>query len=233
MKGFCNKSLLIAGVSSLISLFIGLETTQASPLCYIVDGSGQTLDLSYLCNQNTIGGSIENNRQASNDNEQAGAILARRIANGQTNINIKVELDQETLAILGRRIVGGGGANQTSQRFYRGGVSVPSYGRQDSLIRRTVGLDDLSTPMKRTVGVDNLSTTPMRRTVGVDRSSNPDTLGSYVRNDYLIRRTVRLDDVSNPVSTNISTSFPIQYVLNRAGVMEVRQSTGYVRISKD
>ncbi len=198
MEKFLNRSLLIAGVSSLMSLFIGLETTQASPLCYMVDGSGQTLDLSYLCHQNATRGNAVEDRQARNGNG-------------------------EEVSILGRRMVSGGQITPMSRGVYSRRVSSPnalgSYTTQNTLIRRTSGLDDLSTPLKRTVGPNGLS--------------SPFSPGSDIRNDNLIRRTGSLDAVANPVSTNISTDFPTQYVLNRAGVMEIRQSTGYVRFSRD
>ena len=223
MEKFLNRSLLIAGVSSLMSLFIGLETTQASPLCYMVDGSGQTLDLSYLCHQNATRGNAVEDRQARNGNGEEVSILGRRIDTGERNINITVELDEETLSILGRRMVSGGQITPMSRGVYSRRVSSPnalgSYTTQNTLIRRTSGLDDLSTPLKRTVGPNGLS--------------SPFSPGSDIRNDNLIRRTGSLDAVANPVSTNISTDFPTQYVLNRAGVMEIRQSTGYVRFSRD
>ena len=54
MKVFLKKFLVVSGMSSLMGFFIGLETTVASPLCYMVNESGQTIDLSHLCSQKVI-----------------------------------------------------------------------------------------------------------------------------------------------------------------------------------
>ncbi|MDJ0509044.1 MAG: hypothetical protein QNJ64_07305 [Crocosphaera sp.] len=271
MTGFLNRSLLIAGMSSLMTMFIGLETTQASPVCYMVDGSGQTIDLSSMCTQNTIRQSIGGDRPISHENGQERSFLGRRIANGNSNgngnINITIEIDPETLSTVGRRVVVGQGSNQSAPSIngalYGGrgsipnvvnsngalirGTSIGSYAEPEALLRRTartVALDDLDTPIRRSIGagtistprgttegVASLSTVPIRRIDGLDRLSTNLNSGAYSRNDYLIRRTIGLDTLSNPVSSSVSTDLPVQYILNRAGVMEIRESSGYVRLS--
>ena len=41
------------GLSTLITLLMSSGVVQANPPCYMVNQAGQTVDLSYMCNQNT------------------------------------------------------------------------------------------------------------------------------------------------------------------------------------
>ncbi len=124
MKVFFKRILLIAGISSLMNLFVCLETTIASPLCYMVDGLGQTVDLSYMCSQNTIKENLEEHRRQRNENEEERRILNRR-----------VPVSEET-------------TKQPIQNFRIETFNVPNFVDSDArdyfVITRTVGLDDLS-----------------------------------------------------------------------------------------
>lgn len=129
MQVFLQRILLIGGISSLMNLFIGLETTVASPLCYMVDEFGQTIDLSYLCTQKVIKDDLEANRQQRNENEGQRAILNRRIAVSEENQSQPIQ----------------------NSRFER--VNVPEFPGSDARdyygTRRTVSLDGLSNNFSR------------------------------------------------------------------------------------
>ncbi len=129
MQIFLQRSLLIGGISSLMNLFIGIETTVASPLCYMVDELGQTVDLSYMCVHNAIKENLEANRQQRNENEGERAILNRRIALSEENQSQPIQ-------------------NSRSERLnapeFQGSDARDYYGT-----RRTVSLDGLSNNFSR------------------------------------------------------------------------------------
>ena len=129
MKVFLQRILLIGGMSSLMNLCIGLETTVASPLCYMVDDNGQTVDFSYLCAQNAIKEDLEANRQQRNENEEPRTVLNRRIAVSEEN------------------------QSQPIQNYRLERVNVPEFPGSDSRdyygTRRTVSLDGLSNNFSR------------------------------------------------------------------------------------
>ena len=136
MKVFLQRILLIGGMSSLMNLFIGLDTTVASPLCYMVDDNGQTIDLSYMCAQNAIKDNLEANGQQRNENEGQRTVLNRRIAVSEENQSQPIQ----------------------NSRLER--VNVPEYPGSDARdyygTRRTVSIDGLSNSFSRS-SVSNIS----------------------------------------------------------------------------
>ncbi|ACB51923.1 hypothetical protein cce_2575 [Crocosphaera subtropica ATCC 51142] len=65
MMTFKHKLLSVAGFSTLMSLLISSGMVQAIPLCYMVNQTGQTLDLSYMCNP-----TVETNQTLNNQQEE-------------------------------------------------------------------------------------------------------------------------------------------------------------------
>ncbi len=53
MTTLWQKFFSVAGLSTVMTLFTSSGIAQATPPCYMIDQTGQTVDLSYMCNQNT------------------------------------------------------------------------------------------------------------------------------------------------------------------------------------
>ncbi|MDJ0728451.1 MAG: hypothetical protein QNJ33_00500 [Crocosphaera sp.] len=67
-----QKLVSVAGLSTFITLLIGSGIVHAIPLCYMINQAGQTVDLSYMCNQNTP-------RTQPQTTEQEERIFSRRV----------------------------------------------------------------------------------------------------------------------------------------------------------
>ncbi|MDJ0845509.1 MAG: hypothetical protein QNJ08_14850 [Crocosphaera sp.] len=52
MMTFTQKLFSVAGLSTFMTLLMSAGMVQAVPTCYMVNQAGQTVDLSYMCNQN-------------------------------------------------------------------------------------------------------------------------------------------------------------------------------------
>jgi hypothetical protein len=60
MKALIKKILVVGGLSTLIYLLISPSVAQANPVCYMINGSGQMIDLSHLCQPNIRTNTTEN-----------------------------------------------------------------------------------------------------------------------------------------------------------------------------
>ena len=129
MKVFLKKFLVVSGMSSLMGFFIGLETTVASPLCYMVNESGQTIDLSHLCSQKVIKDNVGENRQQREENGGETGVLNRRIA---------IDEESPTRTLENSRSEG------ANIRVFPGATARDYYGT-----RRTVSLDGLANNFSR------------------------------------------------------------------------------------
>ena len=166
MGVFFRKILLIASISSFINLFVFLETTNASPLCYMIDELGQTIDLSYMCNQNTVNDNSVEDAEQRNQNGEERPILYRRTSVGEETVPEKTP-------------------EQPIQNVRVETLSFPSFSSFPS-------------------------------------SYLSNSVDSYAKDYFVIRRTVGLDDVSSNFARNTSDRVSTQYVLNSRGQLEMR-----------
>ncbi len=78
------------GLSTLITLLMSSGVVQATPPCYMVNQAGQTVDLSYMCNQNTA-------RTQPQETEPEGRTFSRRVpVNNSTSQNNQTPQTPET-----------------------------------------------------------------------------------------------------------------------------------------
>lgn len=199
MMTFTQKLFSVAGLSTFMTLLMSAGMVQAVPTCYMVNQAGQTVDLSYMCNQN-------NPSTQPQANQQAERTFSRRVP-----VNNPTSLPVDS-AIIRR-----------PQRPIRSYADVHNYVRQ----QRERGNEDTvwgdvdyynrflefpSTMPRRTAVRQEISP----RVLGTQRFVNFLNADSPEESRPFIRRrpeNFTLDDFRNVSS---------QYVLNGRGIRELR-----------
>ncbi|MDJ0659672.1 MAG: hypothetical protein QNJ42_09285 [Crocosphaera sp.] len=209
MMTLTQKLFSVAGLSTFITLLMGAGIVQAVPQCYMVNQAGQTVDLSYMCNQN-------NPRTQPQANQQAERTFSRR-----------VPVDNSTSLPVDSAII------RRPQRPMRTYADIHSY------VRRQRQMGNEGDVWQDNVEQDNVwqdvnyynrfleFPSAMSRRTAVRQEISPRVLGSQTFVNFLnadspedsrpfIRRrpeNFTLDDFRNISS---------QYVLNGRGIRELR-----------